>query len=139
MSTTSPAELTGPPAPEPDVDEASAAATLKSSFKDYIDRVKGGDVGSLPAVFGLVVLVALFSALRPETFTNSFNFANLINQSAAVMVIAMGLVFVLLLGEIDLAAGLHRRRLRRDARNRRYQSRLAMVVGHHRRLAHRQQ
>ena len=83
----------------------SAAGTLRSSFRDYIDRVKGGDVGSLPAVLGLVVLVVIFSIMRPETFTNSFNFANLINQSAAVMVIAMGLVFVLLLGEIDLAAG----------------------------------
>ena len=126
-----------PPDPEPDVDEASAAATLKSSFNDYLERVKGGDVGSLPAVLGLVVLVVFFSILRPETFTNSFNFANLINQSAAVMVIAMGLVFVLLLGEIDLAAGLHRRRVRRDARHRRDQPRLALVVGHHRRAAHR--
>ena len=41
----------------------------------------------------------------PPTFTNAFNFANLIHQSAAVIVIAMGLVFVLLLGEIDLSAG----------------------------------
>jgi D-xylose transport system permease protein len=56
-------------------------------------------------VLGLVVLIVVFAILRPVTFTNSFNFANLINQSAAVMVIAMGLVFVLLLGEIDLSAG----------------------------------
>ena len=44
-------------------------------------------------------------SLRPETFTNSFNFANLLIQSAPVIVIAMGLVFVLLIGEIDLSAG----------------------------------
>ena len=50
-------------------------------------------------------LVIVFSALRPETFTNSFNFANLLIQSAPVIVIAMGLVFVLLIGEIDLSAG----------------------------------
>ena len=56
-------------------------------------------------MLGLVVLVIIFSALRPEQFTNAFNFANLINQAAGVMVIAMGLVFVLLLGEIDLSAG----------------------------------
>jgi D-xylose transport system permease protein len=78
---------------------------VKGAVRGYVDRVRGGDVGSLPAVLGLVVLVAVFSALRPTTFTNSFNFANLINQSAAVIVIAMGLVFVLLLGEIDLSAG----------------------------------
>jgi D-xylose transport system permease protein len=56
-------------------------------------------------VLGLVVLVIVFTSLRGDTFTNQFNFANLFNQSAGVMVIAMGLVFVLLLGEIDLSAG----------------------------------
>jgi D-xylose transport system permease protein len=72
---------------------------------EYVARVRGGDVGSLPAVLGLVALVLVFAVLRPGTFTNAFNFANLIHQSAAVIVIAMGLVFVLLLGEIDLSAG----------------------------------
>lgn len=79
--------------------------SLRTAAGSYVERVRGGDVGSLPAVLGLVVLVAVFSALRPTTFTNAFNLANLINQSAAVIVIAMGLVFVLLLGEIDLSAG----------------------------------
>ncbi len=51
------------------------------------------------------MLVIAFSLLRPETFTKAFNFGNLIQQSAGVTIIAMGLVFVLLLGEIDLAAG----------------------------------
>ena len=78
---------------------------LRDSVLDYVDRVRGGDVGSLPAILGLVVLTTVFAVLRPTTFTNSFNFANLINQSSAVIVIAMGLVFVLLLGEIDLSAG----------------------------------
>jgi D-xylose transport system permease protein len=78
---------------------------LRESVLDYVERVRGGDVGSLPAILGLVVLTAVFAVLRPTTFTNSFNFANLINQSSAVIVIAMGLVFILLLGEIDLSAG----------------------------------
>jgi len=78
---------------------------LRESVLDYVERVRGGDVGSLPAILGLVVLTVVFAVLRPSTFTNSFNFANLINQSSAVIVIAMGLVFVLLLGEIDLSAG----------------------------------
>jgi D-xylose transport system permease protein len=73
--------------------------------RDYLTKIRGGDVGSLPAVLGLLVLVIVFTSLRGDTFTNQFNFANLFNQSAGVMVIAMGLVFVLLLGEIDLAAG----------------------------------
>jgi D-xylose transport system permease protein len=84
---------------------AEPPVRLRDTMRAYLDRVRGGDVGSLPAVLGLVVLIAVFSALRPGTFTNAFNFANLINQSSAVIVIAMGLVFVLLLGEIDLSAG----------------------------------
>jgi D-xylose transport system permease protein len=75
------------------------------SAREYIARVRGGDVGPLPAILGLVLLLSIFSGLRPDTFTNSFNFANLLVQSAPVSVIAIGLVFVLLLGEIDLSAG----------------------------------
>ncbi|MFC6238265.1 sugar ABC transporter permease [Longivirga aurantiaca] len=78
---------------------------LSAAAREYVARVRGGDVGPLPAILGLVVLLLVFSALRPTTFTNPFNFANLIVQSAAIIVIAMGLVFVLLLGEIDLSAG----------------------------------
>jgi D-xylose transport system permease protein len=40
-----------------------------------------------------------------DVFLTPGNFANLLTQAAAVIVIAMGLVFVLLLGEIDLSAG----------------------------------
>ena len=74
-------------------------------LRAYTRRIRGGDVGSLPAVLGLVTLVVLFSAMRPDTFLTPLNFANLINQSAGIVILAMGLVFVLLLGEIDLSAG----------------------------------
>ena len=84
---------------------AEPARGLQASVSEWVDRVRGGDVGSMPAILGLLVLTTVFAVLRPETFTQSFNFANLINQSAAVIVIAMGLIFVLLLGEIDLSAG----------------------------------
>jgi D-xylose transport system permease protein len=85
--------------------EAPGGGGLAQAAREYVARVKGGDVGPLPAILGLVVLLIVFSSLRPDTFTNSFNFANLLIQSAAVIVIAMGLVFVLLIGEIDLSAG----------------------------------
>jgi D-xylose transport system permease protein len=81
------------------------AQSIPDALRAWWDRIRGGDVGSLPAILGLMVLLVVFSILRPSTFTNSFNLANLINQSAGVIVIAMGLVFVLLLGEIDLSAG----------------------------------
>jgi D-xylose transport system permease protein len=90
--------------PEPDSAQVQRGG-LGPAFREYVAKVRGGDVGSLPAVLGLAVLVLVFSILRPSSFTNAFNFANLIHQGAAVIVIAMGLVFVLLLGEIDLSAG----------------------------------
>jgi D-xylose transport system permease protein len=90
-----------------DVDVAAAGDTggIGQAVRDYWARVRGGDIGSLPAVLGLIALVILFGALEGSTFLSIFNFANLINQSAAIIVLAMGLVFVLLLGEIDLSAG----------------------------------
>jgi D-xylose transport system permease protein len=90
---------------EPPTVTAPAPTGLRDAFNEYVARVRGGDVGPLPAILGLTALVVIFSVLRPETFTNPFNFANLLIQSAPVIVIAMGLVFVLLIGEIDLSAG----------------------------------
>ncbi|CAB4724304.1 MAG: ABC transporter permease [Actinobacteria bacterium] len=78
--------------------------TLKGAASNYLSRVKAGDIGSLPAVLGLVSLIAVFGAMS-EFFLTNRNFANLLTQAAPVIVIAMGLVFVLLLGEIDLSAG----------------------------------
>ena len=91
--------------PAGSVPAAERPGGISDAVRGYLAKVRGGDVGALPAVLGLAVLVLVFSVLRPTTFTNAFNFANLIHQAAAVIVIAMGLVFVLLLGEIDLSAG----------------------------------
>jgi D-xylose transport system permease protein len=90
---------------EVDVPAAGDTGGIGQAVRDYWARVRGGDIGSLPAVLGLIALVILFGALEGQTFLSIFNFANLINQSAAIIVLAMGLVFVLLLGEIDLSAG----------------------------------
>lgn len=75
-----------------------------SYMGNYWGRVRGGDMGALPAVFGLLVLTVVFSVARPAFFTPQ-NFANLLTQAGPVIVIGMGLVFVLLIGEIDLSAG----------------------------------
>jgi len=77
--------------------------TLKGAAADYWSRVKAGDIGALPAILGLIVLCAIFGAMS-NVFLTPGNFANLLTQAAAVIVIAMGLVFVLLLVEIDLSA-----------------------------------
>ena len=78
--------------------------SIKGAMNDYWAKVKAGDIGSLPAILGLIVLCIVFGSLS-SVFLTPGNLANLITQAAAVIVIAMGLVFVLLLGEIDLSAG----------------------------------
>ncbi|MEO3744236.1 ABC transporter permease [Plantactinospora sp. B5E13] len=83
---------------------AAPAPTVGGHLRNYLARVRGGDMGALPAVLGLLVLCLIFSTLHDNFFTEG-NFANLFTQGAATTVIAMGLVFVLLLGEIDLSAG----------------------------------
>ncbi len=92
-------------APETAPEDHTPDNDLRDAWTDYWARIRGGDVGALPAVLGLATLVILFSIMRSSTFPTTFNFANLIDQSAGVIVIAMGLVFVLLLGEIDLSVG----------------------------------
>jgi len=81
------------------------ATTVGGAFREYRDRLRGGDTGSLPAVLGLVALAIVFSVLRPDTFPSTGNIANLMVQAGAICVLAMGLVPVLLLGDIDLSAG----------------------------------
>lgn len=61
-------------------------------------------MGSLPAVLGLVVLFVVFG-MANDRFLSALNLANLITQAGAICVLAMGLVFILLLGDIDLSAG----------------------------------
>jgi D-xylose transport system permease protein len=65
---------------------------------------KAGDVGVMPVVLGLCVIVAFFYS-QNENFLTAGNFTNLMVQMAAVTTIAIGVVFVLLLGEIDLSIG----------------------------------
>ncbi|MGL4306746.1 MAG: sugar ABC transporter permease [Mycobacteriaceae bacterium] len=77
---------------------------VKELSKSYLNKIRNGDTGALPSVAALTILVIVFSLARPVFFSEA-NFANLFTQGAAVAVIAMGLVFVLLLGEIDLSAG----------------------------------
>jgi D-xylose transport system permease protein len=79
-------------------------ATLRDAMQEYWNRVRGGDIGSLPAILGLLVLFIVFSFAN-DKFLSTLNLANLITQSGSICVLAMGLVMVLLLGEIDLSAG----------------------------------
>ncbi|MFD7512384.1 sugar ABC transporter permease [Streptomyces sp. NPDC059853] len=67
-------------------------------------RLRAGDVGPLPIVAGLVVIWTVFQILNPA-FLSSANLVNLLMESVAVGVIALGVVCVLLVGQIDLSVG----------------------------------
>lgn len=103
MTQTAPASPADADAPF--ADDGRTPQGLGESVRTYLIRAKNGDVGGLPAVLGLVVLCIYFTAQKPDTFPTALNFANLLTQAAAITVLALGLVFVLLLGEIDLSAG----------------------------------
>lgn len=78
--------------------------SIPQAFIDYFNRITAGDPGALPSVLGLVVLALIFSQVSSR-FLSQANIGNLPGQGAYIAIIALGLVFVLLLGEIDLSAG----------------------------------
>lgn len=81
-------------------DSRGAKGMVSSSLRS----IRDGDLGVLPVVIGLVIIAVIFQALNP-VFLSSTNLVNLTLDSAAVGVIALGIVFVLLVGEIDLSVG----------------------------------
>ncbi|HEX4444908.1 MAG TPA: sugar ABC transporter permease [Galbitalea sp.] len=73
---------------------------LSAQFK----RIRTGDLGSLPVVVGLVIICVIFQILSP-TFLGAYNLSNLFLFSAQTGIISVGIVLVLLLGQIDLSVG----------------------------------
>lgn len=68
------------------------------------DRLRDGDLGPLPIVVGLLIIAAVFTAVDPA-FISPSNLVFLAFQMVPVGVLALGVVLVLLLGEIDLSVG----------------------------------
>jgi D-xylose transport system permease protein len=89
---------------ETTVAEPEGFAALTAYTRGYFGRVRGGELGSLPALAGLVVITTVFAVVH-QGFLSAYNFEALVIQAAPIIVMAMGLIFVLLLGEIDLSAG----------------------------------
>ena len=103
--------MSGTTAPVETSDSApvgTPGAPAGESLQDYARRwwagVRAGDLGSLPIVIGLILIAIIFQS-QNDRFLTAGNFVNLIVQMAAITVIGMGIVFVLLLGEIDLSVG----------------------------------
>jgi D-xylose transport system permease protein len=94
MSSAAPAE----------VQAAAAEDSFLSAIRARWEAFKGGEVGFLPVIVGIVAITAFFTA-KTNIFFTAVNFSNLIQQMAGTTVIAIGVVFVLLIGEIDLSVG----------------------------------
>ena len=94
---------TAPPAPPvpPGNPQSQKAGDV---FRSWWTDVRSGQLGSLPIIVGLIIIAIVFQT-QNDRFLTAGNFVNLIVQSAAIAIIAMGVVFVLLLGEIDLSVG----------------------------------
>jgi D-xylose transport system permease protein len=88
-----------PPAPA-----APSRDTVSAYARRWWVDVKAGELGSLPIVVGLIVIAIVFQ-IQNDRFLTAGNFVNLIVQTAPYAVIAMGVTFALLLGEIDLSIG----------------------------------
>jgi D-xylose transport system permease protein len=95
------AEVVGPgPGPAKPAEEAPRG--LAGVYRRAMDNIKSGNLGVLPIVIGLIFIVVFFSYKATNFFTAT-NFVNIIIQMAGTAMLAYGVVFVLLLGEIDLS------------------------------------
>jgi D-xylose transport system permease protein len=80
------------------------AEGLSGTIQAFIDRVRSGDLGSLPVVVGLILIWGVFSTLNP-IFLSPANLVNLLFDCSTVGIISLGIVCVLMVGEIDLSVG----------------------------------
>jgi D-xylose transport system permease protein len=105
MSTpTEPVPATDPTAAPAATPTAPGPETLRAAAQEWFQGVKSGDLGILPILVGMAIIAIVFQS-QNDKFLTSGNFVNLIVQAAAFAIIGMGIVFVLLLGEIDLSIG----------------------------------
>ena len=81
-----------------------ASHGVSGAISAFTARLRSGDLGSVPVVVGLIIIWAVFQVAN-SSFLSSRNLVNLTLQTTSVGVIALGIVLVLLLGEIDLSVG----------------------------------
>jgi D-xylose transport system permease protein len=101
MSVTEPTQVATDAAPAV---TAAVPRSLGEAWQSYWRNVRSGEIGSLPAVIAIIVLFIFFGVAQ-SGFSSMSNVDSIINEGAPTVFLAMGLIFVLLLGEIDLSAG----------------------------------
>jgi len=94
---------TGPLLDRSDV-RVKHADTIGGTVGAFIDKVRSGDLGSLPVIVGLIIICTVFQTLNP-VFLAPNNLVNLLFDCSTVGVIALGIVCILMVGEIDLSVG----------------------------------
>jgi D-xylose transport system permease protein len=109
-------EMQGAPQPEPQgaakpstlLDRSDVrvkhAAGVGGTVSAFVERVRSGDLGSLPVIAGLVIIWTVFTSLNP-VFLSADNLVNLLFDCSTVGVISLGIVCVLMVGQIDLSVG----------------------------------
>jgi len=83
---------------------AAPEQSFGSAVREWLDGLRAGDVGSLPIIVALIAIAIYFQA-NNNHFDDPGNVVNLVVQMAGITTIGLGVVFVLLLGEIDLSVG----------------------------------
>ena len=77
---------------------------IGGAVQAFLGRVRSGDLGALPVVVGLAIIWTVFQSLN-SVFLSSNNLVNLLFDCSTTGVIALGIVCVLMVGEIDLSVG----------------------------------
>ncbi len=91
-------------APPPPLEEEELPGGLRGVRQRAWLNVRTGNLGAIPIIVGELAVVVFFAFTATNFFT-SVNFVNLITETAGTALLAYGVVFVLLLGEIDLSIG----------------------------------
>jgi D-xylose transport system permease protein len=90
--------------PDAEDERLLTAGGIRRGIDLLVTRVRGGELGSLPVVIGLILIWTVFQSFNP-VFLSSTNLVNLTMQCAAIGTISLGVVVILLVGEIDLSVG----------------------------------
>ena len=101
-------ETQGVPQPSTLLDRSDVrvkhATGIGGAVAAFVERVRSGDLGSLPVIVGLIIIWTVFTGLNP-VFLSADNLVNLLFDCSTVGVIALGIVCVLMVGQIDLSVG----------------------------------
>ena len=98
----------GAPQPSTQLDRGDVrvkhATGIGGAVAAFVERVRSGELGSLPVIVGLIIIWTVFTGLNP-VFLSANNVVNLLFDCSTVGVIALGIVCVLMVGQIDLSVG----------------------------------